>query len=97
MEGIADWLARITWPLVTRVLSALGAGTVTYVGADSALSQALQAAKNAFGGLAGDVAQLLAMAGFFDAMAIMSGGIVSGLAWMVLKRMALQTTGGTPA
>lgn len=93
MEGIADWLARITWPLVTRVLSALGMGTVTYVGADTALKQALQGAKDAFQGIAGEIAQLLAMAGFFDAMAIMSGGIVSGLAWMVLKRMALQTTG----
>jgi hypothetical protein len=95
MEGIADWLARITWPLVTRVLSALGMGTVTYVGADTALSAALNQVKASFAGITGEVAQLLAMAGFFDAMAIMSGGIVSGLAWMVLKRMALQTTGGT--
>ena len=94
MEGIADWLARITWPLVSRALAALGVGTVTYVGADTALSQALQSAKDAFGGMAGDVAQLLAMSGFFEAMAIMSGGIVSGLAWMTLKRFALQTTGG---
>lgn len=95
MEGIADWLARITWPLVTRVLSALGMGTVTYVGADNALSAALGQIKTAFAGITGEIAQLLAMAGFFEAMAIMSGGIVSGLAWMVLKRMALQTTGGT--
>ena len=95
MEGIADWLARITWPLVTRVLSALGMGTVTYVGADTALTGALQHVKNAFTGIAGEIAQLLAMAGFFEAMAIMSGGIVSGLAWMVLKRMALQTGGAT--
>lgn len=95
MEGIAEWLARITWPLVTRVLSALGMGTITYVGADSALTAALQHVKDAFTGIAGEIAQLLAMAGFFDAMAIMSGGIVSGLAWMVLKRMALQTGGAT--
>ena len=94
MEGIADWLARISWPLVSRVLSSLGVGTVTYVGADTALTSALSAAKNAFGGMSGDVIQLIAMAGFFEAMAIMSGGIVSGLAWMVMKRFALQT--GTP-
>lgn len=91
MEGIADWLAGISWPLVSRVLSSLGVGTVTYVGADTALTSALSAAKNAFGGMSGDVIQLIAMAGFFEAMAIMSGGIVSGLAWMVMKRFALQT------
>ena len=94
MEGIADWIARISWPLVSRVLSALGVGTVTYVGADTALTGALTAAKTAFIGMGGDILQLMAMAGVFDAMAIMSGGIVSGLSWMVMKRFALQT--GTP-
>jgi hypothetical protein len=33
------------------------------------------------------------LSGFFDAMSIMSGGLTSALAWMVLKRFALQTTG----
>jgi len=93
MEGIADWLARITWPLVSRALVALGFGYTTYEGADTALGMALSAAKAAMAGLGGEVLQLLAMAGFFEAMAISSGGLVSGLAWMVMKRFALQTTG----
>lgn len=93
MEGLAKWLADITWPLVTRVLSALGLGTMTYLGADSALGTALSFAKGALGGLTADVAALLAMAGWFDFMSITSGGIVSGLAWLVMKRFALQTTG----
>ena len=95
MDGIAAWIARISWPIVSRVLASLGAGTVTYVGADTALGSALGAAKNAFVGLSGDILQMLAIAGFFDAMSIMSGGIVSGLAWMVMKRFAMQTTGPT--
>lgn len=93
MEGIADWLARITWPLVSRALSALGFGTVTYVGADTALTSALNAAKAGFAGMTADILAILSVAGFFDAMSIMSGGLVSGLAWMVMKRFALQTTG----
>ena len=93
MEGIAEWLAKITWPLVSRVFAALGMGTATYVGADSALSGALGAVKNAFTGMTADLLSLLALSGFFDAMAIMSGGLTSALAWMVLKRFALQTTG----
>lgn len=93
MEGIAQWLASISWPIVSRVMVALGFGYTTYEGADSALSAAMNAAKTAFSGIGGEVLQLLAMAGFFDAMAITSGGIVSGLAWMVMKRFALQTTG----
>jgi len=95
MEGIAEWLAKISWPLVSRVMGSLGVGTATYVGADSALGSALSAAKAAFTGMGGEILQILALSGFFDAMAIMSGGLVSGLAWMVMKRFALQTTGAS--
>ncbi len=90
MDTIAEWLARISWPLITRVLSAAGIGTVTYMGADSALTTALGSVKTALAGIGGDVLQLLAMAGFFEAMAISAGGLVSGLSWLVLKRFALQ-------
>jgi len=93
MEGIAAWFARISWPLVSRVLAALGIGTVTYTGANTALSSALSSAKSAMVGLAGDVFQLLALGGFFDAMSITAGGIVASLSWMVMKRFALQSTG----
>ena len=93
MDSIADWLASITWPLVSRALGALGMGTVTYVGVNGAISGAFQAAKDAFSGLAADVFSLLAMAGFFDFMAITSGGVISGISWLVLKRFALNTSG----
>lgn len=93
MEGIAEWLAKITWPLVTRVLSSMGAGTVTYVGADSALTAALTQVKTSFVGMTSDILAILAIAGFFDAMSIMAGGIISGLSWLVMKRFAMQTTG----
>lgn len=95
MDNIAEWLASITWPLVSRVLTAMGFGYVTYEGTSTAVTSALTAAKGAFTGLMTEVLQLLVMIGFFDAMSIMSGGIVSGLAWMVAKKMAIQTTGGT--
>lgn len=90
MEGWAKWLTDLSWPLVSRVLAALGMGTVTYVGADSALQGALGSIKAAVSGVAGEVLQILAISGMFDALAITSGGLVSGLAWMVMKRFALQ-------
>ena len=93
MEGLAEWFAKISWPLVSKVLLALGFGYTTYEGADSALQSAIDAAKGAFNGFGGEVLQLLAMSGFFESMAITSGGIVSGLAWMAMKKFALQTTG----
>lgn len=91
MDSIAQWLSDLSWPIVSRVLASLGIGTVTYAGAETALRGAMDTAKTAFQGIAGEVLQLLAMAGFFDAMAITSGGLVSGLAWLVMKRFALQS------
>lgn len=93
MDGIAGWLANITWPLVSRLLAALGFGYVTYEGATTAVNGALSAAKASMGGMTSDVLQLITMAGFFDFMSITSGGLISGLAWITLKKIALHTTG----
>lgn len=95
MDDIGSWLSTIAWPLVSRVMVAMGVGTVTYQGASSALSSALTAAKGAFMGLAAPILQLITMGGFFDYMAITSGGIMSGLAWLTLKHFALMTGSGT--
>lgn len=93
MEGIAAWLAQVSWPIVSRVLAALGFGYVTYEGASAAVDSAVSAIQGAAGGVVGEVAAVLSLAGFFDALSITSGGIVSGLAWMAMKRFALVTTG----
>lgn len=90
---IAAFLMAISWPIVSRVLLALGLGTVTYTGASAALTGLLNSAKSSMSGMVPEVAQLLAMAGGFEAMSIIAGGIVSGLTFMVLKRFALQSTG----
>lgn len=91
MDTIAQWLADISWPIVSRLLAAVGLGTMTWVGAESALQQALGSAKTAIAGTIHEVLQILAMSGFFEAMAITSGGLVSGLTWLVLKKFALQS------
>lgn len=90
---IASWLLNIAWPVVSRVFVALGLGTVTFTGADAALTAVLNSAKAAAGGLGAEVLQLLAMGGFFDAMSITAGGLVGSLGWMAMKRFALQSSG----
>ena len=51
MEGIAEWLAKISWPLVSRVLVSLGFGYTTYEGADTAITNAISSIQGAFAGL----------------------------------------------
>jgi hypothetical protein len=89
---IASWLADLIKPMVTRVLVALGFGTVTYTGVDSGLQGAVNAVKATLGGLTADISTLIAMSGFFDAIAISSGSLSTGVAMMVLKKYALQTS-----
>lgn len=89
MTDLAQWLMGLIGPLATRVLASLGMGVLTFTGLDAALTSALDAAKSAIGGLPLDVALIVARFGFFDFMAITSGGLLSGLVWMQLKRLAV--------
>ncbi len=91
MGNIALWLGTLAWPLVTRVLVSAGIGTLTFAGVAAALNAALGAAKSAAGGLSGDIASVVAIGGGFTAMSIIAGGAVASLAFIVLKRFALQS------
>jgi hypothetical protein len=93
MDSWFDWLWNACVPVVKKVLGSLGMGYLSFEGASSALQSAFDSIQTSFGGLIPEVASLLARAGFFDVMAITSGGIMSGLAWMVLKRWAVVGTG----
>lgn len=90
MPAIAAWLGALAWPLVSRVIVAMGLGTVTYIGLNAAITAALTAGKAAMSGLGADVASLIALSGFFEAIAITAGGIVASLAFSVVKRFSLQ-------
>jgi hypothetical protein len=96
MDSWATWIWGVCEPIAKRVAVALGFGYLSFEGASTALESAFGSIQASFGGLLAEVAALLAMSGFFDAMAIMSGGILSGLAWMAMKRWAV-VGAGTPA
>ena len=91
MEGWAKWLVDLAWPIVSRVLGALGLGTLTYTGVDAALSGVLDSARAAISGISGPVVQILSMGGVFDYFSITAGGIVASVGWLMLKRFALQS------
>lgn len=95
LDSWTDWLWSMIVPLAKRVATALGFGYVTFEGASTAIETAFNSMTSAFGGLLADVATLLAMAGFFDALSITSGGIVSGLAWVMMKKWALSAQNPT--
>ncbi len=86
--NLAGFLMAIAGPLARKVMLALGIGFLTFQGVDAAVSGALNAAKSAFGGLTGDIAQLIAISGINWAMGIIAGSITAGVTMMVFSRMA---------
>lgn len=89
MGSLATWLAGLAWPLVSRVLVSLGIGVVSYAGASVALNAALDASRGAFGAIGGPVMQIMAMAGGFQAVSIIAGALVAGLAFTAIKKLML--------
>lgn len=85
----ASFLLSMVGPLAKRALAALGVGVVSYVGVSAAVDAALVSAQTAFSGIVGEVAALLAMAGFFQALSISVGGLVSGIAFIALRRFGV--------
>lgn len=93
MRGVGQWLVDLSWPAVSKVLSAIGIGTVTYVGLDAAMEAGLDTARSSLNGLTPDVLGILALAGIPDAMGIIAGGMVTAVTMATLTRFALHTTG----
>lgn len=86
----AAFLMALVSPIARRVLTSLGLGVITYTGVDLAVGGVLSQAKAAWaGGLAGNAAQLVAMAGVNTALGIIAGGIVARVTMIAFKRMAI--------
>lgn len=86
--NLAGFFMAIAGPVARKVMLALGIGFLTFQGVDVAVSGALNAAKSSFGGVTGDVAQLIAMSGINWAFGIIAGSITAGVTMMVFSRLA---------
>lgn len=91
MQGFAAWIMALVGPVAIKALAALGIGAVTYVGADAALRGLLDQVQSSMAGMTGELAGLLGLAGLYQAVSIVSGGMVSALAWSQLTRLGLLT------
>jgi Protein of unknown function (DUF2523) len=90
--SIATFIQSMVAPVAKQALFSLGIGTVTYVGSTAALNGALAAAKASMQGMTPEVAQILAMAGLFEAMAITAGALTSSMAFKAMKSFQLKTS-----
>ncbi len=87
-SGWGTFLASVSGPIAKKVLTAVGVGTLTIVGMQTALESALNAVRDSLGGMTGVVADLVAMAGFFSAVSVIAGGLSAAVSITVMKRFA---------
>jgi hypothetical protein len=79
-------------PFALKALVGVGFGTVSYVGLTAAINGAISAAQGSLNGLTGDVSAILAMAGLFQALGIIAGGLTASVALASLKKLQLRSS-----
>lgn len=89
MQGFALWLLSLAGPVAIKVLAAVGIGAVTYVGADAALRGVLNQVQSSMAGMPSELAGILGLAGLFQVVSIVSGGMVAALSWSQLTRLGM--------
>lgn len=87
---LAAWLISLVGPIVTKVLTQLTVGYVTYKGLDAALNALLSKAQANWSGLPADIAAYLAIAGVNTAISIIAGALAARIAMIPLKRLKIK-------
>lgn len=84
MSDLSSWLYSLVEPLVKKGLAAVGLGWITFEGITGLLDQVRNSVMSGWSSMAPTVYDILALAGFLDAVGIILGamGTIAGLATM---------------
>lgn len=84
---IGAFLARAAGPIAKRVLVAIGIGTITYQGLDTAFEAAKQAVISNYGQMSGNVADLVNLAGVGQAIGIILGALAARVGLVAMSHL----------
>lgn len=82
---MGPWLLLLVGPLARQIMISLGIGLVTFVGLDAAVSSLIQQVASNANSLPAQAASIFGMAGGFQALSIIAGGITARIALISLK------------
>lgn len=86
---LAPLLVGLAGPVARQILLSLGIGIATFAGLDIAVTGLVQASANAANSMSAEVAQIFGLAGGFQAMSIIAGGVTFRMSMIALKRFRL--------
>ena len=86
MGSIGTFLVGLAGPVVRRILISLGIGLVSYAALSTALNAAINSAKSAFGGMTGDVMNLVQLSGAGECLSIIAGAMIARVAMLAVKK-----------
>lgn len=88
-SGFSGLLQSAAGPIAKRVLASLGMGVVSYAAINGALSAVQTAVVGSYGAITGEVAAVLSLAGFGQAIGIVLGAMVARLSYSQLNKLQL--------
>lgn len=86
---LAPLLVALAGPIARQILISIGIGVVTYVGLDAAVSTFVQSAANSINSMNMQAAQIFGLAGGFQALSILAGGLTFRVSMIAMKRFKL--------
>lgn len=87
MGNLAAWLVSLAWPIVKKVMVAMGIGYATYEGLSLIGDQIRNQIITHWGQVGGVLMQILSLGGFPAFLGIVLGAFAAKLAMMTLTRI----------
>jgi hypothetical protein len=91
MASLSAVLSSLAAPIAKKVLAALGMGVVSYAAINAALQGVTSALTSAYGSITGDLAAIISLAGFGQAMGIVLGAMAARLTFAQLNKLQVLT------
>lgn len=88
---LLGWVAGNSAGLVTKILSSLGIGTITYIGLSELVATLVANVQGFLGGLPAELAQLVYLSGIGQGIGLILSAIVTRITLVQLKKFGLMT------
>lgn len=89
MDDLTTWLISVAWPVVKKVLSALGVGILSFTGLSSIFDQMRDNITASWGAVGGAVLQIASLGGIPDALGIVLSALAVHLVFMTMGKLGI--------